>query len=357
MLHVQDSPYIKAIHFENADDFIAAISYKGELYNLFDEHYIFRGHSTDKYELIPTALRGNLAIDSITNIESASEEKLKQVAFLASIELVQIQEEYKLLQDFFRACDNCGLYIPHIESLRNSFYPGVDGETLFLKNKWIPKEYWELAALAQHHGVKTRLLDWTHDIYVALYFAATGVYNNPKERFNLITAFKARRQGEIYPPKYNMEIWAMNIDVAMAKPMQIPLRIIQPRYHSNDNLCAQKGMFTFWESFYPGLLDKKGKMKLNHEPKTDRRSLDEQLDSYLREIKAEKRTYLYQITIPQDSSFGIYSHIEKMGYNASTMFPGYDGVAKFLKEHFEIHSKEKNKKIIEVKKTKANTHD
>ena len=245
MLHVQDSPQIEAIHFENADDFIAAISYKGELYNLFDEHYIFRGHSTDKYELIPTALRGNLAIDSITDIESASEEKLKQVAFLASTELVQIQEEYKLLQDFFRACDNCGLYIPHIESLRNSFYPGVDGETLFLENSWIPKEYWELAALAQHHGVKTRLLDWTHDIYVALYFAATGVYNHPKERFNLITAFKARRQCEINPPKYNMEIWALNIDVVMVKPMKIPLRIIQPRYHSNNNLCAQKGMFTF----------------------------------------------------------------------------------------------------------------
>lgn len=357
MLHVQDSPYIKAIHFENADDFIAAISYKGELYNLFDEHYIFRGHSTDKYELIPTALRGNLAIDSITDIESASEEKLKQVAFLASTELVQIQEEYKLLQDFFRACDNCGLYIPHIESLRNSFYPGVDGETLFLENSWIPKEYWELAALAQHHGVKTRLLDWTHDIYVALYFAATGVYNHPKERFNLITAFKARRQCEINPPKYNMEIWALNIDVVMVKPMKIPLRIIQPRYHSNNNLCAQKGMFTFWESFYPGLLDKEGKMKLNHEPKTDRRSLDEQLDSYLREIKAEERTYLYQITIPQDASYGIYSHIERIGYNASTIFPGYDGVAKFLKEHFEIHSNVKNKKIIEAKKTKANTHD
>ena len=78
MLHVQDSPYIKTIHYETADDFIKAISYKGELYNLFDEHYIFRGHSTDKYELIPTALRGNLTIDSITDIEFASEEKLKQ---------------------------------------------------------------------------------------------------------------------------------------------------------------------------------------------------------------------------------------------------------------------------------------
>ena len=339
MLHVQDSPYIKSIHFENADDFIKAISYKGELYNLFDERYIFRGHSTDQYVLIPTALRDNLTIDSITNIESASEDEINQVAFLASTELVQIQEEYKLLQDFFRACDNCGLYIPHIESLRNSFYPGVDGETLFLKNKWIPKEYWELAALAQHHGVKTRLLDWTHDIYVALYVAATGVYSDPKERFDPITALKARKKGEVYPPKYNIEIWALNIDVVMVKPMKMPLRIIQPRYHSNDNLCAQKGMFTFWESFYPGLLDNEGKMRLNHEPKTDRRSLDEQLDFYLREIKAEERAYLYQITIPQDASCDIYSHIEKMGYNASTLLPGYDGVARFLKEHFIIQSK------------------
>jgi hypothetical protein len=340
MLHVQESPYIKTIHYENADDFIKAISYKGELYNLFNEHFIFRGHSTDKYELIPSALRGNLVIDSITNIETASEDELNTVVFLASTELVQVEEEYKLLQDFYRACDTCGLYIPHIESLRNSFYPGVDAEILFQENKWIPQKYWELAALAQHHGVKTRLLDWTHDIFVALYFATTGVYNDPKES-DPCKALKARMKGEIYPPKYNMEIWALNIDVVMAKPMKVPLRIIQPRYHSNDNLCAQKGMFTFWESFYPGLIDNEGKMKLNHEQKTDRRSLDEQLDSYLREIKAKERTYLYQISIPQDAANDIYSHIEKMGYNASTIFPGYYGVARFLKEHFEIHRKGK----------------
>lgn len=55
MLHIQDSPYIQNIHYENAKDFIRAISYDGELYELFNEHHIFRGHSTDQYELLPSA--------------------------------------------------------------------------------------------------------------------------------------------------------------------------------------------------------------------------------------------------------------------------------------------------------------
>lgn len=358
MLHVQDSPYIKAIHYENADDFIKAISYKGELYNLFDEHFLFRGHSTDEYELIPTALRGNMVLDTVNSNELNSSDEKYLFKLLAQTEFAQIQQEYKLLQDFFRVCDSCGLYIPHIESLRNSFCPGVDAETIFFKLKWIPKKYWELAALAQHYGVKTRLLDWTHDIYVALYFATKGVYYDSKERFDPLKALKARKNGEVYPHHHNMEIWALNTDLVIFNP-KIPLHIIQPRYHDNDNLCAQKGMLTFWESDYPGMLDKEGKLDLKECVKqiTNRKSLDVLLDSYLRDNKKPEESKLYQITIPQDAAYEIYSFVERIGYNASTMFPGYDGVAKFLKEHHEINSIERNKENRETKNADANNQD
>ncbi len=135
----------------------------------------------------------------------------------------------------------------------------------------------------------------------------------------------------ILNPYEILSVWILvrNTDIVMVKPTEAPLRVIRPRYYSNNNLHAQKGVLTFWESTYPGLPEAGEKSDLTE---TDRKPLDVRLDECLQGIKALQEIYLYRILIPQDTAAGLYSHIDSLGYNASTIFPGYDGVAKYMDE-------------------------
>lgn len=343
MVLAKNSPYIKEYTFKSGGSFLKAISYNGELYHLLDGNYIFRGHQSDEYKLIPTALRKNLMEkESFTS----SEKEGQMIFLLGEMEIGQVMKESQILFDFFYGCDNVGLRVPSVRRYAGKQILIGDFESLFGKENWLPDDLLDIAALAQHYGLPTRLLDWSADLYTAMYFAVTGAMREQvspvvmteaewretvKGRLNQQMKLLQREEQLKPSAEKRMEIWALDKRLVLMHYNEMSLRVVRPTYEGNPNLCAQKGFFTYWEVLKPLKHTSEG-VSYDFEQFVDKQSLDVKLTDRLLALQEESRPYLYHFTIPVSSAKELYKFLSRQKTDASSLFPGYYGVVRKMEE-------------------------
>lgn len=292
----------------NAEEFIQAISYRGELYSLLDGRYVFRGHSSEKWNLIPTALREN----AFDRVYYDGEHRITRKTSLDAPdwECLQIDREIGILRNFYEKCDKYGLAIPEIPRLRKDIFNALALKLTNQYEDWVSEDFYELAALAQHYGLPTRLLDWSYSVLVALYFAVSGI--------------RTIQDSELTS---GIVIWAL--DTRLTDPVYhkgSPLKIIRPKYDGNPNLCAQKGLFTFW-SVKKGENPQTGKGNIDT---TNRLSLDKLISETL---EVDDMPLMYKIVICRDKLSTFYNFLKCNHIEAATLFPGYYGVTRNIIEN------------------------
>lgn len=320
---------IHVVEYQYAEDFFQDLSYGGNLYQLKNSSFVFRGHSHSYYRLVPTALREDITHCSRYATKITKEELPEEI---------QVLNEAYILRDFFKVCDYNGLVVPNVNRLRNTIFSFFDIKTIFEREMWLPEDLYEVAALAQHYGLPTRLLDWTYDINTSIYFALSGYLNDQN-----CTCLKPD----------NLVIWALDTRVCtntaiFQMPLgnqqldnqignlfniRFPLKVIRPQYSGNPNLCAQKGVFTFWESQKANAVDG------TNDP-IDRRSLDELLKEFITNHDTLKPfihfPLLYKISLPNREIKKLYGYIRSNHIDASTLFPGYTGAVKSIMDDIRI---------------------
>lgn len=291
-----------------SEEFLRAISYGGELYFLLDGRYVFRGHASEKWELVPSALRENAFGNMFYDDEHRTTRRCKNTT--PDWEVFQVHKEMEILRNFYEKCDKYGLLMPEVPRLRSSFFSAHSTNIITTYEDWLSKDFYELAALAQHYGLPTRLLDWSYSLLTALYFAVSGTLtlNEIDDTPNIV-------------------VWAL--DSRVTDPIchrESPLKMIRPKYDGNPNLCAQKGLFTFWAV-------KKGHNPMTgkgNKAPTNRVQLDKLISDYIEE---GNKPLMYKIIISKEGISELYKYLKSHHIEAATLFPGYYGVARNINEN------------------------
>ena len=94
-----------------------------------------------------------------------------------------------------------------------------------------PQSEWEWLVLAQHNGVPTRLMDWTHNALNALYFAVSDKFDGDSAVYILHYWDKCRF---IRPRTEDEEVSPFDIEEVL---------VYLPR-HIHSRVVNQKGIFT-----------------------------------------------------------------------------------------------------------------
>lgn len=180
---------------------------------------------------------------------------------------------------------------------------------------------WELLFLMQHHGVPTRLLDWTENPYIALYFAITSCRKDP-----VTNLYPDCCVWSLDPIAWNRTVLD-HISYTDGVLVTTDDRINGHKPGIKDTLHSKKPVAMYGSYNSPRIVAQRGAFTVfgsdiipMETVKTNTPAITDQV--------------LDKITVPGDRVAQLAKSLTAIGYTDSVVFPDLDGLAREIKRGY-----------------------
>ncbi|HEX2937057.1 MAG TPA: FRG domain-containing protein [Bacteroidales bacterium] len=187
------------------------------------------------------------------------------------------------------------------------------------------KEYddytiWNWLSLAQHHGLPTRLLDWTFSPYIALHFATSNV--DKYDRDGVIWCVDFEKASELLPDAFK-QMLAQENAVGFSVEMMNQLCASLDDFDNLGRQCGDFILFIDPPSMDERIINQYALFSILPNPET---IVNDFLDKHPELCK--------KVIIPASLKWEIRDKLDQANITERVLFPGLDGLSMWMKRWY-----------------------